>query len=174
MKTAVEHLTQYAAYHRDKRNIATHFIGIPMIVMGVVVLLSRVMFAQIGGVTISLGLVLSIFTALYYLKLDVSLGIALSAFLAVCVWVGQMIAPTSFVNWLAWGVGLFVAGWAFQFVGHFYEQKKPAFVDDLMGLIIGPFFVTAEVAFLLGMRKSLQERIESVVGPTLIRAPKTA
>jgi uncharacterized membrane protein YGL010W len=173
MKTAVEHLTQYAAYHRDKRNIATHFIGIPMIVMGVVVLLCRVMFAQAGGVTISLGLVLAILTALYYIKLDIGLGVALSLFLAVCVGVGQTIAPTSFANWLAWGVGLFVVGWAFQFVGHFYEQKKPAFVDDLMGLIIGPFFVTAEVAFLLGMRESLQEKIESVVGATLIRAPKT-
>jgi uncharacterized membrane protein YGL010W len=174
MKTAVEHLTQYAAYHRDKRNIVTHFVGVPMIVMGVVVLLCRVMFAQTGGIAISLGLVLSIITALYYLKLDVGLGVALSAFLAVCVWVGQTIAPMSFASWLSWGVGLFVVGWAFQFVGHFYEQKKPAFVDDLMGLIIGPFFVTAEIAFLLGMRKSLQEKIESVVGPTLIRAPKTA
>jgi uncharacterized membrane protein YGL010W len=174
MKTAVEHLTQYAAYHRDKRNIATHFIGIPMIVLGVTVLLCRVMFAHFGGFTISLGLILAIFTALYYIKLDVGLGVALTAFLAFCVWFGQMIAPMSFATWLGWGAGLFVIGWAFQFVGHHYEQKKPAFVDDLMGLIIGPFFVTAEVAFLLGMRKSLQDKIESVVGPTLIRAPKTA
>jgi uncharacterized membrane protein YGL010W len=174
MKTAVEHLTQYAAYHRDKRNIVTHFIGIPLIVLGVVVLLCRVVFSQMGGITISLGLILAILTALYYIKLDVGLGVALTAFLAFCVWFAQMIAPTSFANWLGWGVGLFVVGWAFQFVGHFYEQKKPAFVDDLMGLIIGPFFVTAEIAFLLGMRKSLQEKIESVVGPTLIRAPKTA
>jgi uncharacterized membrane protein YGL010W len=174
MKTAVEHLTQYAAYHRDKRNIVTHFIGIPLIVLGVVVLLCRVMFAQVGGVTISLGLVLAILTSLYYLKLDVGLGVALTAFLAFCVWLGQMIAPMSLAIWLGWGVGLFVVGWAFQFVGHFYEQKKPAFVDDLMGLIVGPFFVTAEAAFLLGVRKSLQYQIESVVGPTLIRAPKTA
>ena len=41
MKTLVDHLAQYAAYHRDRRNIASHFIGIPMIVLAVAVLLSR-------------------------------------------------------------------------------------------------------------------------------------
>ena len=32
MKSLVDHLSQYAAYHRDPRNIASHFIGIPLIV----------------------------------------------------------------------------------------------------------------------------------------------
>ncbi|MFL6606913.1 MAG: Mpo1-like protein, partial [Pseudomonas sp.] len=27
MKSLVDHLSQYAAYHRDPRNIASHFIG---------------------------------------------------------------------------------------------------------------------------------------------------
>ena len=33
MKTLTDHLTQYAAYHQDSRNVATHFVGIPMIVL---------------------------------------------------------------------------------------------------------------------------------------------
>ncbi|MFG0398253.1 Mpo1-like protein, partial [Pseudomonas sp. zjy_11] len=41
MKTLVDHLSQYANYHRDPRNIFTHFIGIPMIVLAVTILLSR-------------------------------------------------------------------------------------------------------------------------------------
>lgn len=32
MRTLTDHLRQYAAYHRDRRNIVTHFAGIPMIV----------------------------------------------------------------------------------------------------------------------------------------------
>ena len=35
MRTLTDHLTQYAAYHRDGRNVATHCIGIPLIVVGV-------------------------------------------------------------------------------------------------------------------------------------------
>ena len=32
MRTATELLAQYAAYHRDRRNIVSHFVGVPMIV----------------------------------------------------------------------------------------------------------------------------------------------
>ena len=41
MRNLTEQLTQYAAYHRDTRNIGTHFIGIPLIVVALAVLLSR-------------------------------------------------------------------------------------------------------------------------------------
>ena len=30
-RPALDLMTQYAAYHRDRRNITTHFIGIPLI-----------------------------------------------------------------------------------------------------------------------------------------------
>lgn len=39
------------------------------------------------------------------------------------------------------------------------KKKKPAFVDDLVGLIIGPLFVLAEAMFMLGFRQELQQRI---------------
>ena len=52
-----------------------------------------------------------------------------------------------------------------QFIGHFYEGRKPAFVDDLVGLVIGPLFVVAEAGFLLGLRRALQHEIEARVGP---------
>ena len=35
MKTLTDQLANYAAYHRDPRNIASHFIGIPLIVVAV-------------------------------------------------------------------------------------------------------------------------------------------
>lgn len=70
--------------------------------------------------------------------------------------------PTMF--WLVSSVSLFVIGWVFQFIGYFYEGKKPTFVDDIMGLIIGPLFVVAEAAFLLGMRKEIQVQVESLSG----------
>ena len=40
MKSLVDHLSQYAAYHRDPHNIATHFVGIPLIVIAVAMLRS--------------------------------------------------------------------------------------------------------------------------------------
>jgi len=63
-------------------------------------------------------------------------------------------------------VGLFVVGWLFQSLGHFWEGKKPAFLDDVMGLIIGPLFVATELVFALGGRAELLAEIEKRVGKT--------
>ena len=41
MRQAIDLLTQYAEYHRDRRNITTHLIGVPMIVFAIGVLLAR-------------------------------------------------------------------------------------------------------------------------------------
>jgi uncharacterized membrane protein YGL010W len=35
MRSLSDHLSNYAAYHQDGRNIATHFVGIPAIVLAV-------------------------------------------------------------------------------------------------------------------------------------------
>lgn len=60
---------------------------------------------------------------------------------------------------------IFVVGWAIQFVGHAWEDRKPAFVDDVIGLLVGPLFVAAEVLFALGLRRDLQRAIDARVGP---------
>ena len=32
---------------------------------------------------------------------------------------------------------MFTVGWAFQFVGHYFEGKKPSFVNDKRNLVVG-------------------------------------
>ncbi len=173
MKSLASQLTQYASYHRDKRNIATHFIGIPMIVVGLAVLLSRPSLV-IGNMMVSPALIVIFLSSVYYLIMDMRLGMALTMFLAFSLMFGQSAAGSPTSEWLAWGIGLFIVGWVFQFVGHYWEGQKPAFVDDMMGLIIGPLFVATEAAFLLGLRQELQIEIEGAVGPTLIKVKPEA
>ena len=164
MKNLVEHLSQYAAYHRDSRNIVTHFIGIPMIVLAVAVLLSRPG-TYLAGLWCSPALAVAVASTAFYLRLDRALGVVMGIALALCLWAGASLAQQTTLVWLGAGAGLFVVGWAIQFIGHYFEGRKPAFVDDLSGLIIGPLFVVAELAFLFGMLKPLQGAIESQVGP---------
>lgn len=166
MKTLVENLSHYAAYHRDSRNIVTHFVGIPMIVLAVTMLLSRP-YVDVTGIALSPALLLALVSSAYYLRLDLRFGLVMGALLAVSVYISAVVATQPTMFWLVSGIGLFVIGWVFQFIGHFYEGKKPAFVDDVMGLIIGPLFVVAEFAFLLGLRKEVQQQIDSVSGPII-------
>lgn len=170
MRTLTQQLTQYAAYHRDRRNIATHFIGIPMIVFAIAVLMSRPAWApDAWPVALSPAWVLFVAATLYYLVLDVPLGVIMALFSTLCLAAGQWLAAHSTITWLASGIGLFVVGWVLQFIGHIaYEHRKPAFVDDVIGLLIGPLFVLAEALFSFGWRPALREAIEAEVGPTRI------
>ena len=52
MRQAIDLLTQYAEYHRDRRNITTHLVGVPMIVFAIGVLLARPGFA-VGGLVLT-------------------------------------------------------------------------------------------------------------------------
>ncbi|WP_066272754.1 Mpo1 family 2-hydroxy fatty acid dioxygenase [Hydrogenophaga palleronii] len=164
MKTLNDHLSQYAAYHRDRRNIATHFIGIPMIVLAVVVLLARPSF-DVAGLVLSPATLATVAATLYYLRLDLRFGFAMAVFLGICLAVAQATADLSTSAWATVGIGLFVVGWVIQFIGHVFEGRKPAFVDDIMGLIIGPLFVVAELAFLLGMRREVEAVVVARAGP---------
>lgn len=171
MKTLVDHLAQYAAYHRDRRNIASHFIGIPMIVLAVAVLLSRPGF-EIAGLWLAPATLTALAAAVFYLRLDTRFGLLMTALLGLCLWAGASLAVASTALWLTAGIGLFVIGWIIQFIGHYYEGRKPAFVDDVMGLVVGPLFVVAELAFLLGLRKDVEQAVVERAGPTCIREKK--
>jgi len=169
MRHTLDLLSQYAAYHRDRRNIASHFVGVPMIVFAVGVLLAHPSFS-VNDVLLSPAWVLFALAAAWYLtRGDVLLGVATSAAVAALLWMGQAVAGGSTLSWLAWGVGFFVVGWLIQFVGHWYEGKKPAFVDDIIGLLVGPMFVMAEALFALGWNKTMLADIERRVGPTILR-----
>jgi len=165
MKTLIEHLSSYASYHRDRRNIATHFIGVPMIVVGVATLLSRPAFV-VGGVSLSAAMLAIAGSLLFYFLLDLRYALAMTVFMGGAGYVGACLAAQSTSVWLGAGLGLFVVGWAIQFIGHAYEGKKPAFVDDIAGFLIGPLFVAAEAGFMLWLRKGVLQEIEINAGPT--------
>ena len=169
MKTLVDHLAQYAAYHRDPRNIHTHFVGVPMIMLAVVILLSRPTW-PVGELPVSPALVGALASSIFYFRLDTRFGMAMATLLAAMLVCGQWVALQSTAVWLTTGVGLFAIGWVIQFVGHYYEGRKPAFVDDLVGLIVGPLFVVAEAAFALGLRPEVQAAVEQRSGPVRVRS----
>jgi uncharacterized membrane protein YGL010W len=169
MSSLRENLTQYAAYHRDRRNIATHFVGIPMIVFSVVLALATVEL-PLGPVTPTLAVAVSLAACAYYLRLDLVFGLTMSAALfLMCAGASEITARAATGAVLGLALGIFVAGWALQYWGHHFEGMKPAFYDDVKQLLIGPLFVCAEFFFIFGARPELRRYIEDRVGPTVAR-----
>jgi uncharacterized membrane protein YGL010W len=169
MSAATELMVKYAAYHRDRRNIATHFVGVPMLVFAVGALLARPSI-DIAGWPLTPAAVLWGLSTLWYLtRGDLTLGLATSLANLVLILAALPLGQLHTAAWLGWSVGVFVVGWAIQFVGHYYEGRKPAFVDDLRGLLVGPMFVVGEALFSCGWGKALLQEINHRVGPTHLR-----
>ena len=163
MRNLVEQLSTYAAYHRHPRNVLIHCVGIPLIVAATAVLLSRPSVSAVGWV-FTPALAVAVCGLAYYLWLDLGLGLLMALLLGLALWLGAWSAAQPTQTWLAIGLGGFVVGWVLQGVGHVIEGRKPAFVDDLAGLAIGPLFVVAEVLFWLGFRHSLRSELAAIAG----------
>jgi uncharacterized membrane protein YGL010W len=170
MKTLTDHLSHYAAYHLDARNVATHVVGVPMIMLAVATLLSRPVWL-VGGLPVSPAMLVSLASVLFYLRLDLRLGAVMAAWLAVFLALAHVLAAQPTALWLTAGIGLFVVGWGIQFLGHHYEGRKPAFVDDIVGLLIGPLFLVVKLAFALDWRLDLKADLERRARRPHARAP---
>jgi len=159
VKTLEDQMSFYAAYHQDARNKATHFVGVPVIVFSLMIPLGWLR-VEFGGATLSAALVVTAVLFLYYLVLDVPLGLAMGAVFALMLWGAEPLSQAALAVSLGWFLALFVGGWALQLWGHVYEGRKPALVDNLFQVFVAPIFLAAEVFFALGYKPALHEAVQ--------------
>ena len=147
-------LASYAAVHRSWRK-ATHFVGIPIIVFSLLLILAlwRV---DPAGREVSMALVVAIVAVLGWMALDLGIGLIMAALMVPAWYAAEALAgalgPSATV--VAFLV-LFVGGWALQFLGHHYEGKRPALLDNIFQGFIGPMFLVAETLVASGYRADL-------------------
>lgn len=128
---------EYAGYHQDVRNQRAHSVGIPLIVLGLLGLLSLL---RIGPVDLA---VLAAFAVLlYYATIDARGALTAAVTFAI------LYGIAAHVPWEG-NVAAFILGWCFQLVGHRFEGNKPKFTENLVFLLIGPLFFFQEMFGLL-------------------------
>jgi len=129
-------LADYAFYHRKRGNKVCHFIGIPLIMYSLFVLLRPVVLIE----PFTAAELLVILSIAYYMSLNLKLAIG-------------MLLTTSLLDFAAGktadfriGIAAMTIGWIFQGIGHaVYEKRSPAFLRNLIHLLIGPLFLLNEV-----------------------------
>lgn len=151
-------LASYASVHRDWRNKATHFVGIPVIVFSLLLLLSLWRF-ELGDREWTVSLAVAIVAVLGWIALDLGIGILMGALMAPAWYAADALAGalgSPSATWTAFTV-LFVGGWVLQFLGHHYEGKRPALLDNIFQGFIGPMFLVAETMVVMGYRRDLAD-----------------
>jgi uncharacterized membrane protein YGL010W len=56
----------------------------------------------------------------------------------------------------------FVGGWILQLVGHWFEGKRPALVDNIWQIFVAPLFLMVEALAMLGWKRDLLRRAEEL------------
>jgi uncharacterized membrane protein YGL010W len=136
MKKVDSLLSDYAFYHRTRGNKVCHFIGIPLIIYSLFLMLRSIPLAE----SITAAEILLLLSFLYYLTLDLRLAFGmflLSVLLDLAAW-----KTADFRI----GIAAFLIGWIFQAIGHaVYEKRSPAFLRNLVHLLVGPIFLLNEM-----------------------------
>jgi uncharacterized membrane protein YGL010W len=149
----LDQLAMYAAYHKDRRNQLTHYVGVPLIVFAILIALAEVRLGQsFSGATVLLGVLL-----LGYLVAVPAVGL-----LSVLAYVPLLLGAESVAGQerpLQWAVAgaSFVGGWVIQFLGHVFERRRPAFLTNILQVFMAPAFLVAEVMFAIGLQRGLAD-----------------
>ena len=124
---------EYGSYHQDARNRACHAFGIPLIVLGLMGLLSLV---TVGP--LNLAIIFAAATIAFYATIDVP-GALISAVIFAALYFAGVHLPWTF------STAAFILGWVLQLIGHKYEGNKPKFLENLVYLLIGPLYIFEEL-----------------------------
>ena len=132
----------YHRFHTTKGNQNCHYIGLTMIVISALGLLSHLVIGSPGDGAFFRwdgGTILMTAGCLWYLFLDWKLALPFSLVLVGLYFLGRA-TPLSAL----WA--LQTVGWIFQFIGHFYyEKKSPAFLSNITHVLIGPLWIFAKM-----------------------------
>ncbi len=130
-------LAHYAQSHRNRRNELIHCVCVPAILFAVIGLIATL---NLALAILAIGLAL-----VYYARLGKSaaLRMALVMISMLVIWVWLVEAPFGAGSAVFFAVLLFVLAWIGQFIGHYFEGRKPSFFEDVQYLLIGPLFVIA-------------------------------
>lgn len=153
----LDQLAMYAAYHKDKRNQLTHYVGVPLIIFAILIVLAEVRLGQsFSGATIILSVLL-----LGYVVAVPAVGLVSVIAYVPLLWGAESVAalePT--LKWAVAGATFF-GGWVIQFLGHVFEGRRPAFLTNILQVFMAPAFLIAELMFALGLQRTLADILDA-------------
>ena len=146
MRTIHEWFGSYGADHQNPTNRAIHWVCVPVILWCMVAMLWVIPVpANIGRA--GLWSAAAMFGAfVFYLRLSRPIALTMVGVFIACALLSEgllrLLGPRGLL-YLA--IGLFVAAWIGQLIGHRIEGRKPSFTTDLAYLLIGPAWLTDKV-----------------------------
>jgi len=126
MRTVDILFERYGEFHRNAANKAIHWICVPLIVWSLLGMLwSASPIVACTAIAASMA---------FYVWLSLPIAVGMLGVIALMVYPLTLLGPRALVV----SIGVFVAAWIGQFIGHVVEGRKPAFMEDIRSLLVGP------------------------------------
>ena len=154
--TLVRWLSDYGAYHSTRGNKLVHVLFVPLLLWSAFAALAVLVSSTTAFI------LWGAYAALYVILEPVA-GAAASGLYCLLLLHAQRFAASAAHPLLVAG-GVHASSWFFQVaIGHaLIEKRRPALLDSLVpSLALAPLFVVMEVAFDLGYRPALRERVDA-------------
>lgn len=156
MQTLPQLLQSYGAYHTKRATLYSHFIGVPLVVFGIMIFTAWIKINVAPVFSLALVWPLVIVIGIYYIRLDWKIGLGLLAIFCLLAAIACWYTAAGVDAFSVWTFLIcFIGGWIIQFVGHVFEGKKPAFLDNLWQMLAAPLFLAVELLHVLGYRQDL-------------------
>ena len=139
MRSVNDWFDSYSADHQNPTNRLIHWICVPAILWAAIAFLWLIPVpASIGRAGLWCGLVMVAVLAFYW-RLSRPLGAAMIVLFVLLALLTEALYRSLGPGGLMWlAIGVFVAAWIGQFIGHLIEGRRPSFFTDLQYLLIGP------------------------------------
>ncbi|PSN74443.1 DUF962-domain-containing protein [Corynespora cassiicola Philippines] len=165
-----KNLVFYGAYHNEPTNVAIHMTCVPILLATGFIFgtntpaLRTPQLLTRASLPLNLGTLAATTYSTLYLLLSPNVAGATVAplVLAAASLANRLRARYDATKVNSIAVGVHVASWILQFVGHGkFEGRKPALFDNLVqALFLAPLFVWYEILFKLGFYKGLRREVE--------------
>lgn len=139
MRTVDILFERYGEFHRNFANKAIHWVCVPLIVWSLLGMLWSVS-SIVACIAIAASMA-------FYAWLSLPIAAGMLGVIALMVYPLTLLGSRALVV----SVGVFVAAWIGQFIGHVLEGRKPAFMEDLRSLLVGPAWLLGFVYRRLGI-----------------------
>lgn len=165
MSSLHQHLNDYFKYHLDPRNRLTHVVGIPLTTFAVFLVFGWFRFTSLSE-WVSLSTLFFIGSIAYYIKLDFFVGFVVLLIFAPVFVAAEIVAQYPFSESIVWFAASFTFGAAIQIIGHLFEGRKPALLDNFLQVFNAPLLLACELLIFFGLRKDLK-----LLHPSVTRDP---
>ena len=139
MRNVDQMFERYSEFHRNPTNKAIHWVCVPLIVWSLL--------GMLWAVSPIAAYVAVAAAMLFYAWLSPSLAVGMLGVLMLMIYPLTLLGGRVLVVCVA----VFIAAWIGQFAGHLIEGRKPAFIEDIRSLLVGPAWLLGFIYRRLGI-----------------------